>query len=173
MEDSTAEATRVGVEKKIDSFAEGGLGHATGILSGLWEIANKDGDIKAPSNPSLAASPPPQRHTGMLTSHAKATQVANPAHWLYVKTALIKSIRKGVFFDRKYWARYSKTGDVLKPVYFSSIIMGDKVQQLNNRTSEFGYRLAEALRVPSGKTPQGSERPHKRPRGRRQRRQRL
>ena len=49
-----------------------------------------------------------------------------------MKIALIKSIRKGAFFDRKYWARQSKTGDVLKSVYFSSIIMGDKVQQLNS-----------------------------------------
>jgi len=49
-----------------------------------------------------------------------------------VKIALIKSMRKGVFFDRKYWARRSKSGDFLKPVYFSSIIMSDKAQQLNS-----------------------------------------
>ena len=50
-----------------------------------------------------------------------------------MKTALIRSIRKGVFFDRKYWARYLKTGDVLKPVYFSSTIMEDKSEQMNKR----------------------------------------
>jgi len=48
-----------------------------------------------------------------------------------VKVALIKSIRSGVLFDRKYWARHLRTGDTLKPVYFSSIVMSDKVQQLN------------------------------------------
>jgi hypothetical protein len=42
-------------------------------------------------------------------------------------------MHKGVFFDRKYWARCSRTGDVLKPVYLSSIIMADKAQQLNKR----------------------------------------
>ena len=58
-----------------------------------------------------------------------------------MKIALIKSIRKGVLFDRKYWARRSKGGDALKPVYFSSIIMGDKTQQLNNCALKLGDGL--------------------------------
>ncbi|KAF9645692.1 hypothetical protein BDM02DRAFT_471820 [Thelephora ganbajun] len=113
MEDST-ETTRASVDKKIDNFVEGDLEHASEMLSVLWEIANKDGDITAPSKTVPAAA-----------------QVTSPAHWGSVKVALIKSIRKGVFFDRKYWARHSKAGDILKPVYFSSIIMNDKAQQLN------------------------------------------
>ena len=52
VEDSTTEATRAGVEKKIDSFVEEGIEHATEMLSALWEIVNKDGDIKAPENAS-------------------------------------------------------------------------------------------------------------------------
>ena len=67
-----------------------------------------------------------------------------------MKTALIKSIRKGVFFDRKYWARHSKVGDVLKPVYFSSIIMGDKTQQVNGCASNSRYKFSTVLRVTSG-----------------------
>ena len=31
-------------------------------------------------------------------------------------------MKRGVFFDQKYWARGSKDGNVLKPVYFSSLI---------------------------------------------------
>ena len=50
IEDSTTEATQASVEKKIDSFVEEGLEHATEMLSALWEIVNKDGDIKAPEN---------------------------------------------------------------------------------------------------------------------------
>ncbi|KAF9646805.1 hypothetical protein BDM02DRAFT_3118097, partial [Thelephora ganbajun] len=114
MEDSTTETTRASVDKKIDSFVEGDLEYATEMLSALWEIANKEGDITAPSKAAPAA-----------------TQVTSPAHWDSVKIALIKSIREGVFFDRKYWARHSKAGDVLKPVYLSSTIMNDKAQQLN------------------------------------------
>ena len=56
MEDST-ETTRASVNKKVDSFAEGDLEHATEMLSALWEIANKDGDVKAPANTSQAVSP--------------------------------------------------------------------------------------------------------------------
>ena len=71
-----------------------------------------------------------------------------------MKIALIKSIREGTFFDRKYWARYSKAGDVLKPVYFSSTIMGDMVQQLDKRASRSGCRFSQVLRVASGQIPQ-------------------
>ncbi|KAF9785417.1 hypothetical protein BJ322DRAFT_829047 [Thelephora terrestris] len=114
MEDSTAEATRARVEEKIDGFAEGDYDHAADTLSALWEIATKDGDAKAPSTATPAATP-----------------VTSPENWALVNKALIKSIRRGVFFDKKYWARHSKTGEIFKPVYFSSIIMNDKAPQLD------------------------------------------
>jgi len=79
------------------------------------EVVNKNGDLKGLWNPSPATKPD-----------------TSPAHWAAVNVALIKSIRSGVFFDRKYWARHSKAGDILKPVYFSSIIVSDNAQQLNN-----------------------------------------
>ena len=82
-----------------------------------------------------------------------------------MKTALIKSIRKGTFFDRKYWARHSKAGDVLKPVYFSSTIMEDKAQQVKKRAFNFCYKSSKLLRVASGQISQGSERYDKRYRG--------
>jgi len=86
-----------------------------------------------------------------------------------MKIALIKSISKGVFFDRKYWARHSGPGSVLKPVYFSSVIMGDKVQYLNNCASKSVYGPAEVLRVAGGNLFRRSKRSHKLPRGGRQR----
>jgi len=49
MEDSTTENTWASVSKKVNSFVKGDLEHATEMLSALWEIANKDGDVKAPS----------------------------------------------------------------------------------------------------------------------------
>ena len=55
MEDS--EATRASVDKKIDKFVEGNLEHGAEILSALWEIMNKDGDINAPSSTPPAVSP--------------------------------------------------------------------------------------------------------------------
>ena len=81
-----------------------------------------------------------------------------------MKTALIKSIRTGVFFDRKYWARHSKSGFVLKPVYFSSVIMDDKTKQLGSCASKFLSGFTETLRVPSGEVLEGSKRPRTGPR---------
>jgi len=56
MEDSKTETTQVSVDKKIDSFVEGDLEYATEMLCTLWEIANEDKDIEAPSNVSPAVS---------------------------------------------------------------------------------------------------------------------
>jgi len=56
MEDSTTEATRANVDKKIDSFVNGELKHAAVAVFALLEIANKTGDIAAPSNTSSAVS---------------------------------------------------------------------------------------------------------------------
>jgi hypothetical protein len=178
MEDLTTEATRVSVNKKIDNFVEGDLEHATEMLCALWEIANTDGDIKFPLNTLPAVSlfrfwlllSVIREHSPHIT---KPRRFTSPTHWGPVKISLIKSMRTGVFFDRKYWARHSKSVDVLKPVYFSSIIMSDRAQELNSCKSKFGCGFAEALRVPSGKIPQGTKRSHELPRGRRQRRQRL
>ena len=54
-QDSTTEATTVSIDKKIDSFGQGDLEYATEIFSTLWEIVNKDGEIKAPSTTSPAS----------------------------------------------------------------------------------------------------------------------
>ena len=54
---STTETTRASFDKKIESFARGELEHATEMLSALWGVINKDGEIKAPSNTSPAVGP--------------------------------------------------------------------------------------------------------------------
>ena len=53
------EAIRTGVEKKINSFSEGDLGHATEMVSVLWRVANKDENVTAPSSALSAVSPFP------------------------------------------------------------------------------------------------------------------
>ena len=54
MEDSTTEATRASVDRKIDSLAEECTEHATETIVALFEIASKDGDIKSPASTSSA-----------------------------------------------------------------------------------------------------------------------
>ena len=177
MEDSTAETIRASFEKKVDSFFRGELEHATEMLSDLWEIVNKDGDVQAPLNTSPAVSPFQScfvtRCRVTPVPHEQTTQVASPAHWGAVKLALIDSIDKGVFFDRKYWVRHSNSGNTLKPIYFSSIVMGDKTVQLNNCALQLVNELTRALRVVSGNPSRRSGCSHKLLRGGRQRRKRL
>ena len=48
----SVEATRINIEKKIDSFVKGDLAHAAEALSALWKIVNDDGSVAAPSNTS-------------------------------------------------------------------------------------------------------------------------
>ena len=164
MNDST-ETTRTSFNKRIDRFVKGELEHASEMLSALLEIVSRDGDITDPSGASPAVSSF-RCCAGMLISYDQTAQVMSPDHWAAIKIALIKSIRTGVFFDRKYWTRHFKSGNVLKPVHFSSIIMGDKTQQLNKRASKIIYGSTEALTVVSGNISQGPERSHKLPRGR-------
>ncbi|KAF9641806.1 hypothetical protein BDM02DRAFT_3203210, partial [Thelephora ganbajun] len=113
MEDSTTETTRASVDKKIDSFVEG--------------------DRRCGRSQTRTGTSRPLRRPRPLNAYSKQSGGTGhePRHWYSVNSALIKSIRKRTFFDRKYWARHSKAGDVLKPVYLSSAIMSDKAQQLN------------------------------------------
>ena len=68
------------------------------------------------------------------------TQVTGHAHWAFVEAALIRSIHEGLFFDKKYWARHwASAGDVLKPIYLSSMVMPGKIRELNNCASRFFY----------------------------------
>ena len=107
MNDSTTEATRTSFNKKIDNFVKGKLEHASEMLSALLETVSRDGDINPPSGASPAVSSFQSRllpcYVGMLTSHTQTAQVLapSPVHWATVKIAIIKSIRTGVFLDRK------------------------------------------------------------------------
>jgi hypothetical protein len=96
----------------------------------------------------------------VLISCQQVIRPASPAHWAFVKAALIKSIRRGVFFDREYWARHSNAGDLSKPVYFSSTIMNDKALQLGKCVSNLTFWHGDVLSVPSGEILQGYKPSH-------------
>lgn len=51
------ETTRADVDKEIDRFVEGNLGHATEMFSVLWEIMNEDDVGEAPPNIPHSVSP--------------------------------------------------------------------------------------------------------------------
>ena len=72
----------------------------------------------------------PSTKSGPVAVSPLKSRVACP-NWRHVKIALIKSIREGVFFDRKYWVRHSRTARVLRPLYISSIVVGKNMSHIN------------------------------------------
>ena len=93
------------------------------------------------------------------------TAPTDPERWASVRKTLIRSIRTGVFFDRKYWARHAKTGDALKPIYFPNAVMEDKATYLGRCASKFVCLRTTALTILSGEVPKGSTSTHRQPRG--------
>ena len=51
------EATHASVDRKVGSFAKGELDHATEMLSTLWGIITRGGEIKVPLNTSPPVGP--------------------------------------------------------------------------------------------------------------------
>ena len=156
------EAARTRLNEKIDVFVQEELEHTAEIVFSLLKVANEGGDIASHIDTSSAVSStqffPRTQHSSHTSQCQDAvTRVTSPAHWAPVKAALIRSIRTGVFFDRKYWARHSRAGDLLKPIYFSSLIMNDKTQELKKCTSRFTHRRATVLSAPSGEIPERSK----------------
>ncbi|KAF9779143.1 hypothetical protein BJ322DRAFT_442637 [Thelephora terrestris] len=117
MKDSTSGASRTSVDENIDSFVKGNLKHAAAAMAEFWEIANKDGEIKG------------RVATSKSNGEVVIMMSLSPGQGS-LEMALIDSVRNGIFFDRKYWARHSKAGDLLKPVYLSSRVMGDEAQRM-------------------------------------------
>ena len=101
------------IDEKIDAYASGNLEYAAEVISLLWKFSRKRGTIPLAPENSIPISPP---------SPFRSCSPDTLTHISRVKTALIKSIREGVFADRKYWARHSRSGRVLRPVYLSSIV---------------------------------------------------
>jgi len=110
----------------IENHFKGDLRHATDTLSLLLKTVSQD-DGPTTTTPPSNAHPAVSIHTN------------NPAGWVTLQMAMAKSIREGVFFDRKYWALSSKEG-MLRAVYFSSMFKVNELEacitHLNGETSQ-------------------------------------
>ena len=170
-EDST-EKIRAGVRVKIGSFVEGNLERASEILCALLDIARKDKAIPVPvdSLQEVSSLQPCILFLVCLLQHQDRAVPQTPYRWDSLTTALIKSVRTGVFFDKKCWAR---NRNILKPLYFSSIIMEDKAHELGKCELKFIFRGSKALSIPSGEVSQGQKPSLRRSRGRCLHRERL
>lgn len=114
------------VDEKVDVYAAADLEHAAEAVSLLWEVSNND-----------ECQPPEPK--GSSKSRPVAT---SPANWEFVNTALIRSIREGVFVDRMYFTRHSGTLKVLRPVHFSSIVAGGRLGSIDRLVKQYGGKDA-------------------------------
>jgi len=116
---------------RLQAFAEGEIDHASEAFSSLWRILTHSGggetsrDIRRNSVLFLEGQSLP---TSVSQSWGSQLPAAGPTP---LKVALIKSIRKGSFCDRKYPVKRNNTGNWRTPVYISSIVLGDIEPTLN------------------------------------------
>ena len=100
------------IDEKIDSYFKGDLDHAEGTVILMWKL----------SRAGVGSSPPPPEKKPWPANELKC-----------VDTALAKSIRKGIFFDRKYWAKTLRPGSTVRSIYTSSIIASEYLKKLDRR----------------------------------------
>ena len=119
------------IDEKVDSFANGNLNHAVDAITLLWKLSRGD---KRPyfASPAAANFFGQSPLTTNPSTHRQGQVTSSLVNWKSVEIALIKSIREGIFFDRKYWARNSKAARALRPLYISSIAAGECLPYIND-----------------------------------------
>ena len=119
---------------KIDSYVNGDLDHAVDTMTLLWKLSKGRGSApsRRPDEDKVSnASPLTSSSTVTnLGTHLQQEPTPASANWECIEIALIKSIREGTFFDKRYWTRQSKTARALRPVYLSTIIVGGYLQRI-------------------------------------------
>jgi len=120
------------IDEKVESFANGDLDRAVDAITLLWKLS-KEGRRSSPVSPVVTNSFGQPSLTTNPSTHRQVQPTPDLANRRPVEIALIRSIREGVFFDRKYWARDSKTTRGLRPLYISSIATGECLSHINSR----------------------------------------
>lgn len=113
------------LDEKIESWAAGELKHAGEVISSLWELSRKEGDIPR-------ASPVDCKEVEYIMSPEQEQRERS------MRTSLIKSIQGRPLLYRRYWARRSRGGRIC-PVYFPTAVPGSMLLQV--ATCEWAYIL--------------------------------
>lgn len=108
-----SKAIRDRLEEKIDSYGAGKLDHAVDAILCIWEVSNKE----EPAIPDFSRSL--SRSARTSTTSISAVRFTGCS----IRPSLVKSIKEGHLFDRKYWAKKSRGGRI-EPIYFSSAATG-------------------------------------------------
>ena len=134
VDEETTENLCKEIDEKVDAYANGNLEYAAEVLSLLWKFSRKRDPMPPAPFPTpqsgsmipIPVFPPPH-------SRPRSCSPDPPARPSNVEIAFIRSIRGGVFADRKYWAQHSRSGAALRPVYLSSLAAGRWSPDIENR----------------------------------------
>lgn len=121
-EGKESKAVREKFEEKIDGYSAGKLDHAADVMLCIWEMSNKKDERPASSNPSTSSS------IKTVLSGDAGPMGRN------IRSALVKSMKEGHLFDRKYWTKRSREGEV-EPTYFSSAAIYAELLNFDARKS--------------------------------------
>lgn len=112
------------LDRKIDGYSAGELDHAVDVISSVWEASNKEGSTtggtEETSTPSVSS---------WFSSFFGSPQTTFSG--CDMRLQLVKSIKEGCLFDRRYWAR-SRTG-AIEPIYFSEDVIWAELTCLDAR----------------------------------------
>ena len=143
------------LDERLLAFTTGEIDHASEAFLSLWKsLVRRESNVTIRDTRSNAVSPSRFRKRFALT------YVQQPGHppsagSQPLNKALIKSIRQGLFCDRRYSAKLDDTGKWRAPVYVSSIVLGDAVRGLNFRKSLSTSKISHLIQAPQSN--RGSE----------------
>lgn len=121
------------IDEKVGAYANGDLKYAAEVMSLLWEVSRKSEHL-SPGPPRTGGGPIACSQSPLSPRRQSLSSgTPTPKNQEHVKTALIRSIREGVFVDRNYWARHSRSGRVLRPIYLSSIMASHRLPFIDSR----------------------------------------
>lgn len=110
------------LDERLQAFSEGEIDHASDAFSSLWMRLTQNGGGETPCETR-----------SRVQSEALSSTVSPP-----LSIALIKSMRKGSFCDRRYMAKREDTGKWRSPVYISSVVLGDIDWTLGTLITDLG-----------------------------------
>ena len=122
------------LERKIDGYSAGELDHAVDVIWSVWEASNKVGPTTRGTEGTEGTDIP---GSGSLRSWFSSFAIGSHLtifDGCDMRLQLIKSIRKGYLFDRRYWARRSQEG-AIEPIYFSEDVIRAELTCLDARKS--------------------------------------
>ena len=129
---ANSEETQNQLDERLQAFAAGEIDHASDAFSSLWRVLVQRKSSESVQPRSDAVRPSCLRRWFILM-HVWQSGSPPSAGSPLLNTALIKSIRQGLFCDRRYLVKLEDTEKRRVPIYVSSAVLGGVEDKLNIR----------------------------------------